>query len=165
MQTKQTYSKEELLHIFDQQEIQLKRIFEVTSRSISTTSFHDNHTSSITINKANNIKKTNEKIQSKEQKRYWTEEEHDKFLICLCFLNAITCKGLPVIQIAQYIKTRTSVQVRTHAQKYFSDKKKIVHSQQRIVSLMKEDIQTLQLLFGKKKPIMYYKNSKSSLCN
>ena len=93
-----------------------------------------------------------------ENKRYWTEEEHDKFLICLCFLHSVSCKGLPVNKISQYIKTRTPIQVRTHAQKYFMDKKKIIHSQQRIVNLMKNDIENIKLIFGEKKQIMLYKS-------
>mmetsp|Transcript_4939 Transcript_4939/g.10955 ORF Transcript_4939/g.10955 Transcript_4939/m.10955 type:complete len:248 (-) Transcript_4939:215-958(-) len=52
--------------------------------------------------------------QQQSQSRYWTAEEH------LRFLDAIqTIEHKDVKAIAQFVGTRNSTQVRTHAQKYF----------------------------------------------
>ncbi|EKE42755.1 hypothetical protein ENUP19_0002G0070 [Entamoeba nuttalli] len=130
----QIQDKTTLLKIFDEQESILKELFSVTSHSLSipdgTLGTH----------------------------RYWSNDEHTRFMVCLCFLNATACKGLPVLKIAKYVKTRTSVQVRTHAQKYFSDKRKIHHTDPLIISSMRADIETLRKIFGREKPVMIYRS-------
>jgi hypothetical protein len=90
-------TKEELIQIFDEQQFKLNEIFNITLKSVNGSS-------------EDNTIKT----------RYWNKDEHFKFLICIAYLNATKCKGLPVIKMSKYIRTRTPVQVRTHAQKYFN---------------------------------------------
>ncbi|ELP83755.1 hypothetical protein EIN_469690 [Entamoeba invadens IP1] len=55
--------------------------------------------------------------------RYWNDREHIRFLVCIDFLNAKKCRGLPVQQISAYVLTRNPTQVRTHAQKFFKTPK------------------------------------------
>ncbi|KAL7722962.1 Myb-like domain-containing protein [Entamoeba marina] len=52
-------------------------------------------------------------------KRYWSQEEHALFVKAIEYLNVHSTKGLPVKIISRFVGTRTPVQVRTHAQKYF----------------------------------------------
>jgi SHAQKYF class myb-like DNA-binding protein len=46
--------------------------------------------------------------------RYWSEEEHEKFLDAMQTLGPKDVKA-----IAAFVGTRSATQVRTHAQKYF----------------------------------------------
>jgi SHAQKYF class myb-like DNA-binding protein len=46
--------------------------------------------------------------------RYWTEEEHQRFLDALQTLGPKDVKA-----IANFVGSRSATQVRTHAQKYF----------------------------------------------
>ena len=57
---------------------------------------------------------TKESSTSNSQSRYWTEEEHRKFL------EAVRCFGAHNHKaIASYVTTRNSTQVRSHSQKFF----------------------------------------------
>ena len=52
--------------------------------------------------------------ESEKQSRYWTEEEHSKFL------EAVRCFGAHNHKvIASHVGTRSSTQVRSHSQKFF----------------------------------------------
>uniref|UniRef100_A0A7S2ZC08 HTH myb-type domain-containing protein n=1 Tax=Rhodosorus marinus TaxID=101924 RepID=A0A7S2ZC08_9RHOD len=54
------------------------------------------------------------KNAAKAQSRYWTRDEHERFL------SAVELYGSrDVRSIADYVGTRNPTQVRTHAQKYF----------------------------------------------
>ena len=53
-------------------------------------------------------------LPPKSQTRYWTKEEHEKFLQALDMYGSKDVKS-----ISAFVKTRTPTQVRTHAQKYF----------------------------------------------
>ena len=48
------------------------------------------------------------------QSRYWTDEEHSKFVEGMKLFGAKDAK-----KIAKHVGTRDSTQVRSHAQKYF----------------------------------------------
>lgn len=52
---------------------------------------------------------------TKKSSRYWTQEEHQKFL------HAVEMFGRKDVKaIAQYVGTRSTTQVRTHAQKFYA---------------------------------------------
>ncbi|KAL7712126.1 Myb-like domain-containing protein [Entamoeba marina] len=57
--------------------------------------------------------------EDNDKGRYWSNEENNLFIKAVTHLNATTCKGLNCLLISRFIGTRTPVQVRTHAQKYF----------------------------------------------
>ena len=127
-------NKEELLQMFDNQEVELNRIFRITSKSLAATS-------------------GDKPLYS----RYWNKDEHFKFLVCIAYLNATKCKGLPVMKIAQYVTTRTPIQIRTHAQKYFEDKHMLSHTTKEVSIKMKEDYQILKKIFGHDRMVMNYR--------
>ena len=55
-----------------------------------------------------------EEKKTKAQSRYWTDEEHQRFLEALEKFGPKDVKS-----ISNYVSTRNATQVRTHAQKYF----------------------------------------------
>lgn len=57
---------------------------------------------------------TTSKLEKKTQSRYWTAEEHMRFLEGLARFGHKDMKA-----IARFVGTRNSTQVRTHAQKYY----------------------------------------------
>jgi len=59
------------------------------------------------------------KWATSKQSRYWTEEEHQKFLEAIEKFGIKNSKS-----IADFVGTRTPTQVRTHAQKFFKKKPK-----------------------------------------
>ncbi|ELP90593.1 hypothetical protein EIN_020720 [Entamoeba invadens IP1] len=84
--------------------------------------------------------------------KYWHEKEHIRFLVCIQYLNATKCGGLPVQQIAAYIGTRNSIQVRTHAQKYFkSSKATSTQVQEKVKCILDRDVLYLASLFASAK--------------
>ncbi len=52
--------------------------------------------------------------EPKSQRRYWTDQEHERFLDAIQNFGHKNVKA-----IAAYVGTRSATQVRTHAQKYF----------------------------------------------
>eukprot|EP00960_Hanusia_phi_P038223 753336-Hanusia_phi.AAC.3 len=62
----------------------------------------------------NKERKHEESIKHDAPRRYWLQEEHDKFLEALRMYGPKAMKA-----ISDHVRTRTPVQVRTHAQKYF----------------------------------------------
>jgi len=66
------------------------------------------------VAKQTKISDTNKPKQKTNQTRYWTAEEHQRFL------DALKMYGVKEVKaIAAHVGTRSSTQVRTHAQKYF----------------------------------------------
>jgi len=63
--------------------------------------------------------RTDMKDSKKSQSRYWTKEEHEKFLEALQIFGKKDVKN-----IALHVGSRNPTQVRTHAQKYFLKQKK-----------------------------------------
>lgn len=61
---------------------------------------------------------------SPPSKRYWTTEEHIRFLKAITWLKCTSTKHLPVKVISEFVGSRTPTQVRTHAQKYFDAEEK-----------------------------------------
>lgn len=60
------------------------------------------------------LTKAEPKCEEKVQSRYWTPEEHQRFL------EAVKKFGLKDVKaVAAYVGTRNATQVRTHAQKYY----------------------------------------------
>mmetsp|Transcript_29042 Transcript_29042/g.40870 ORF Transcript_29042/g.40870 Transcript_29042/m.40870 type:complete len:538 (-) Transcript_29042:393-2006(-) len=60
------------------------------------------------------LTKAEPKVEDKAQSRYWTPEEHQRFL------EAVKKFGLKDVKaVASYVGTRNPTQVRTHAQKYY----------------------------------------------
>ncbi|KAL7713687.1 HTH myb-type domain-containing protein [Entamoeba marina] len=109
----------QMLSLWDEQEKELQKIFSVTNKQINATP----------------------KMNSKPHNRYWSEEEHIRFLVCILYLKASKCKGLPINCISKYVKTRSSIQVRTHAQKYFSEKKMMMpHTDPIVQKRLENDI-------------------------
>ena len=81
-------------------------------------SFHDqpNHLSNLSDNGSSHKKKSSPKKKAGsgfENTGRWTSDEHQ------LFLNGLDSYGKEWKKIAELIKTRTVVQIRTHAQKYF----------------------------------------------
>ncbi|ELP85151.1 hypothetical protein EIN_081930 [Entamoeba invadens IP1] len=128
-------TQENLLALFDHQEEELKQILTFTHLSLN-----------VPV------------CVSPITQRYWNDNEHMKFLICICFLNATSSKRLPVSKISEFVETRTAVQVRTHAQKYFATKQKGKHMNQDVITLMKQNIEKLRKTFGRERPVMVYKS-------
>ncbi|ELP85551.1 hypothetical protein EIN_407300 [Entamoeba invadens IP1] len=90
-------------------------------------------------------------IHNNGGRRYWSSEEHILFLKAITWLNATSTKQLPVKLISEFVRTRTPVQVRTHAQKYFESLKKTVITQHKTsmtsdVVLDQDDIDRLNKL-------------------
>lgn len=56
-----------------------------------------------------------ERLKQVKQSRYWTQEEHQKFLVAIEMYGKKDLKS-----IAQHVGSRSIAQVRTHAQKYFA---------------------------------------------
>ena len=84
--------------------------------------------------------------------RYWHDREHFRFLVCIKFLNATKCSGLPVQQIATYIATRSAVQVRTHAQKYFKNVRPMKQDvEEKVNAMLERDRVYLQNIFAHQK--------------
>jgi SHAQKYF class myb-like DNA-binding protein len=52
--------------------------------------------------------------EPKSQRRYWTDQEHERFLDAIQNFGHKNVKA-----ISAYVGTRSATQVRTHAQKYF----------------------------------------------
>ncbi|KAL7720507.1 hypothetical protein QTN25_002274 [Entamoeba marina] len=124
-----------LLELFDQQQRVLNEIFTVTKFS---------------LNAPKEIQPTTH--------RYWSSDEHLSFLICLAYLNSTSCKKLPVKSIAEFIQTRSSLQVRTHAQKYFKDsKQRKDHFDINVMRKMKEQQDLLRKVFHKERAVMMYR--------
>lgn len=62
----------------------------------------------------NNYEQERQKEKKKPQSRYWTPDEHQRFL------EALTKYGHKDVKaISMHVSTRNATQVRTHAQKYF----------------------------------------------
>jgi SHAQKYF class myb-like DNA-binding protein len=61
----------------------------------------------------------NNNLTKKSQSRYWTKEEHEKFLEALKLFGKKDVKS-----IANYVGSRNPTQVRTHAQKWFLKQKR-----------------------------------------
>jgi SHAQKYF class myb-like DNA-binding protein len=53
-------------------------------------------------------------VNKTNDRRYWTEEEHQRFLDALQSVGPKDVKA-----IASFVGSRSATQVRTHAQKYF----------------------------------------------
>jgi len=81
-------------------------------------------------------KSNNDNQSKKSQSRYWTKEEHEKFLDALKIYGKKDVKN-----ISLHVGTRNPTQVRTHAQKYFLKQKKENEkkSQQKDTDIQKED--------------------------
>jgi len=77
-----------------------------------------NNNNNILINSINNYNDNNKKNQYHNGR--WTEEEHQKFI------NGILEYGNEWKKVQQIIKTRSSTQARSHAQKFFLRVKKII---------------------------------------
>jgi SHAQKYF class myb-like DNA-binding protein len=56
----------------------------------------------------------NSEDEPKSQRRYWTDQEHERFLDAIQNFGHKNVKA-----ISAYVGTRSATQVRTHAQKYF----------------------------------------------
>ncbi|BFU24143.1 Myb family DNA-binding protein, SHAQKYF family protein [Entamoeba histolytica HM-1:IMSS-B] len=94
----------------------------------------------------------NRQMTTTGDNRYWHDREHIRFLVCIKFLKATKCSGLPVKQIAMYIYTRNGIQVRTHAQKYFKNIRELKPDEEEKVNLLLErDKYLLQNLFSQQK--------------
>mmetsp|Transcript_26667 Transcript_26667/g.43605 ORF Transcript_26667/g.43605 Transcript_26667/m.43605 type:complete len:520 (-) Transcript_26667:621-2180(-) len=78
--------------------------------------------------------------QLKSQSRYWTPEEHKRFISALKAYGPRDIKG-----IAMHVGTRNPTQVRTHAQKYWM---KLKREQQKHAGKMKHDDAALYSLLG-----------------
>jgi len=63
--------------------------------------------------------KGNDSVSKKSQSRYWTKEEHEKFLEALQLFGKKDVKNISI-----HVGSRNPTQVRTHAQKYFLKQKK-----------------------------------------
>mmetsp|Transcript_27691 Transcript_27691/g.43229 ORF Transcript_27691/g.43229 Transcript_27691/m.43229 type:complete len:479 (-) Transcript_27691:207-1643(-) len=81
---------------------------------------HQLHVASVQVNRLKELVDVYEQMKEqkqeaqKSQSRYWTEEEHQRFL------EAIKSYGHKDVKaIASIVGTRSATQVRTHAQKYF----------------------------------------------
>mmetsp|Transcript_35997 Transcript_35997/g.81022 ORF Transcript_35997/g.81022 Transcript_35997/m.81022 type:complete len:460 (-) Transcript_35997:206-1585(-) len=82
---------------------------------------HQLHVASLEVNRLKQVCENYEILQQdkkdgtcKSQSRYWTDEEHQRFL------DAIQKFGHKDVKaISQVVGTRSATQVRTHAQKYF----------------------------------------------
>jgi len=74
----------------------------------------------------------------KSQSRYWTKEEHEKFLEALSLYGKKDVK-----KISLHVGSSNPTQVRTHAQKYFLKQKKDTEkkSQQKEIELMQKEEQ------------------------
>eukprot|EP00292_Cryptomonas_paramecium_P009876 CAMPEP_0113692708 /NCGR_PEP_ID=MMETSP0038_2-20120614/19247_1 /TAXON_ID=2898 /ORGANISM="Cryptomonas paramecium" /LENGTH=264 /DNA_ID=CAMNT_0000614675 /DNA_START=213 /DNA_END=1004 /DNA_ORIENTATION=- /assembly_acc=CAM_ASM_000170 len=80
---------------------------------------HQLHVAHVEVSRLKNIVESYEQSEesketTKSQSRYWTEEEHQRFLEAIQTIGHKDVKA-----IAQFVGTRNSTQVRTHAQKYF----------------------------------------------
>jgi len=75
-----------------------------------------------------------ERSNQEKQSRYWTQEEHQKFLIAIEMYGKKDLKN-----IAKYVGSRSIAQVRTHAQKYFAkiDKELKKQREQQLESVYK----------------------------
>ena len=56
----------------------------------------------------------NTEDEPRNQRRYWTDQEHERFLDAIQNFGHKNVKA-----ISAYVGTRSATQVRTHAQKYF----------------------------------------------
>eukprot|EP01041_Mallomonas_annulata_P012809 gene12809-27011_t len=83
-------------------------------------------------------------IDSKENAGRWTTEEHE------LFLEGLRLHGKGWKKIAQYIKSRSVIQVRTHAQKYFLKMAKA--KQSGILGEVSMDGRTSSITVPKKRP-------------
>ncbi|EDR28215.1 hypothetical protein EDI_259480 [Entamoeba dispar SAW760] len=102
---------------------------------------------------SNPSEQSNEKpVQSMLQsRRYWSTEEHTKFIKAITWLGCTSTRRLPVKLISKFVGTRTPVQVRTHAQKFFdaTEKASLGHKTNMTVSnceLTIEDVNELTKL-------------------
>lgn len=69
-----------------------------------------------------------------KQRERWTEEEHDKFL------KALKLYGRQWRKIEKYIASKTAVQIRSHAQKFFSKLEKEASTGNAKASMRMEEI-------------------------
>ncbi|KAH3756289.1 hypothetical protein Pelo_11924 [Pelomyxa schiedti] len=58
-------------------------------------------------------------IPERAQKRYWSMREHERFLTWLVEHKATKVASLDVWSLSEFVGTRSPVQCRTHAQKFF----------------------------------------------
>lgn len=111
----------------------------------------------IQLNRANKIV---ENIVTKFQEGPWTNEEHENFI------EGILKYGNKWIKVQEIIKTRTSTQVRSHAQKFFKKIKSLIARQKENLDI-NEKIEVINEIFNlilpNKKVNKLNKNEKKKL--
>ena len=80
--------------------------------------------------------------QSPRQKRYWTPIECEKFQKIIKYMNYTSVRGMNFELVSSYVQTRTPIQVRSHAQKYF------LRNHENTVALTQEDKNEIDLLIS-----------------
>ena len=76
----------------------------------------------------------------------WSKEEHYKFIECKYILPALKAYGKNWKKIETYVGTRSSTQIRSHAQKFFNKLSKLFPAINPLEYLQKADIQSIVAL-------------------
>jgi SHAQKYF class myb-like DNA-binding protein len=69
--------------------------------------------------------------------RFWGEDEHERFLVAMHLYGRKDMRS-----ISNYVGTRTPVQVRSHAQKYFLRLEREIESRMRLYPELKHAAET-----------------------
>ncbi|ELP88172.1 hypothetical protein EIN_224050 [Entamoeba invadens IP1] len=80
------------------------------------------------------------RFDKNDKKRYWTEKEKIAFEKIVKFFNYTSPKGMNNCLIAAFVKTRTTAQVRSHAQKFFLKKNQV------LIEPTEDDVQKIKNL-------------------